>query len=109
MGRKRVFFDYAIPSTVVNIVQSICADYDRRIRCIGNKRDDVAERYRMLNDAIDNALADIEIGVRDVLLSDICLGRGYNHSPASAILTKSSYYSRKRKIIHDIAEELLLL
>lgn len=106
MGRKKVFHDFDIPATVVSIVRAICADYDRRIRVMYMKDGDVQEQYRTLNDAVDQSLLCIECGIRKIIFDDICLGRGYDHSPASAMMAKTSYYNRKKKAIHDIADKL---
>lgn len=109
MARKKIFLDWEIPYTVVNIVRSVCADYDRRNIDMQSKSDDVINQYRALNAAIDIGLSDLEVGIRRVMLDDICMGRGYGYSPVSAIMTKNAYYHRKRKAIHDIAEQLKLI
>ncbi len=109
MPRKKIFLDWEIPYTVVNIVRSVCADYDRRAIAMQSCACDVIDQYRALNDAVDRGLSDLEVGIRKIMLDDICSGRGYGYSPVSAIMTKNAYYHRKRKAIHDIAEQLKLI
>lgn len=111
MSRQRMYFRWEIPTSVVNIVKSVCADYDRRQRIINSSvaSTDVIARYSELNAVIDEALLDVEPGIRKDILNDIHLGRGYDFSPASPFLAKNTYYQRKRKLIHDIAKGLSLL
>ena len=109
MSRRRVFGRWEIPPTVVEIVKSICADYDRRAIAIQTAAEDVVNTYKAMNDAIDHAMQDIEPEIRRTMLEDIYNGRGYYSSPASAIISKNAYYSRRHKAIHDIAVKLMLL
>ena len=111
MGRRRVFYRYEIPKSVVLIVKSVCADYDRRrlLSEMGDIDEGVKARYDYLNRAIDDALEDIDPGIRRVLLEDIRINRGYDYSPASPFITKNCYYMRKKKVIHDIAKGLSLI
>ena len=111
MARQRMYFKWEIPSSVVDIVKTVCADYDRRERAIKYSAitGAVLARYVELNAIIDKALDDVEIGIRRYLLDDIQLGRGYDSSQASPFLAKNTYYQRKRKLIHDIARGLSLI
>lgn len=109
MSRRSVFGKWEIPRTVVEIVKSICADYDRRAIAMENAAEDTVKTYKRLNESIDQAMTDIEPAIRRTMLEDIYTGRGYGYSPASAIMTKNAYYSRKRKAVHDIAVNLMLL
>lgn len=109
MSRHRVFGTWEIPRTVVDIVKSICADYDRRAIAMQTAAEEIVNTYKSMNDAIDYAMQDIEPAIRRTMLEDIYNGRGYGRSPASAILTKHAYYSRKHKAIHDIAVNFRLL
>lgn len=57
MARRKIYYKYEVPTTVVNIVKEVCADYTRRRKAI---RDNLAEektllRYIELNQAIDKA------------------------------------------------------
>lgn len=108
MGRHKSYISYNVPRSVVNVVKSMCADYDRRAIIISSGRA-LSERYKEMNGAIDRGLEFIEVGIRRTILDDIHLGRGYGYSPASAILSKNAYYSRKNKAIYLIAEELRLM
>ena len=111
MPKKKMYFKWEIPTSVVDIVKTVCADYDRRDRIIKNSTadGDVLERCIELNAAIDRALETVEVGMRRELLRDIYEGRGYDHSPISSYIAKNSYYQRKRKLIHDIASGLYLI
>ena len=108
MSRRRIYFKYDVPFTVVQIVNSLCADYTRRARLINDNTvpGSVRDTYQALNSVIDTALDEIEIGLRREMLNDISEGRGYNRSGCSVIIGKNAYYSRKKKLIHDIAVAL---
>lgn len=108
MSRHRRFERWEIPGTVVAIVKTMCADYDRRAIVIQSAQEANAD-YVRINGAIDRGLSCSEEPVRRFLLEDIGSGRGYWYSPASALLSKNAYYARKKQIIHDIAVELRLL
>jgi hypothetical protein len=107
MARKRIYDNYEVPKGVVNIVKTVCADYDRRSK--GNADEAVLETYLQLNGVIDTALEEIEAGIRRVILDDVRLGRGYDFSPASPFLAKNSYYNRKRQFVYNVARGLKLI
>ena len=111
MARRRMYFKWEIPTTVVNIVYSICADYDRRERIIkySSVTGAVLDRMVELNAIVDNALEDIEPGMRREIIKDIAEGRGYNKSNCCVMMDKNSYYRRKRKLVHDIAATMSLI
>lgn len=111
MGRQKLYFQYDIPTSIVELVKAICADYDRRERAIkfNNITGSVLARYIELNNAIDKALTAVEVGIRRDMLKDIGKRRGYDFSRAAAIISKNAYYRQKRKLIYDIAKELALL
>lgn len=111
MARKRLYYKYEIPPSVVEIVTAICVDYDRRERAIRHSAitGTVLERYVELNAAVDAALGEMEVEFRRGMLEDIASGRGYHFSMISPYLAKNTYYYKKRKLIHDIALELALL
>lgn len=111
MSRQKMYFKWDIPTSVVDIVKTVCADYDRRERMIKHSAitGAVLERYVELNSVIDRALEDVEVGIRRSMLGDIQKGRGYDFSAASPFLAKNTYYQRKRKLIHDIAQGLSLV
>ena len=108
MARPKMYFKWEIPTSVVDIVKIICADYDRRERMIKHSTitGNVLEKYIELNSIIDRALEDIEPAVRRDMLEDIYTGHGYAYSSASKFFAKNTYYQRKRKLIHDIARGL---
>lgn len=108
MAKRKGYTSYNIPRSVVNVVRSMCADYDRRALLIRSDTPS-SQRYIELNGAIDKALEFVECGIRRTILDDIHLGRGYGYSPASAILSKNAYYARKVKAVYMIACELKLL
>ena len=112
LSRKRLNCNWDIPYSVVNIVHSICVDYDRRAQIISHAEaplSSVESQYIQLNQAVDQALAGVEIAIRRTMLDDIQKRRGYDFSPASPFISKNTYYMRKRKIIHDIAKLLNLI
>ena len=108
MSRRRTFERWEIPGTVVDIVKTMCADYDRRAVLIQSSTE-ASEQYAHINAAIDRGLLCVEESLRRFFLDDISIGRGYCFSPSSVIISKSAYYNRKRQAIHDIAVELRLL
>ena len=111
MARQRLYFKWEIPSTVVKIVNSICADYDRREKIIkySTVTGAVLEKSIELNAIVDKALEDIEPGIRKEIISDIAEGRGYYRSGCSVIMEKNAYYRRRRKLVHDIAVTMSLI
>ena len=111
MPKQRTYFKWEIPTSVVEIVKTICADYDRRERMIKHSSitGAVLDRYIELNAIIDKALESVETGIRRNLLEDVQRGRGYDFSAASPFIAKNTYYQRKRKLIHDIALGLSLI
>ena len=74
---------WGLPNSVVAIVRAMCVDYDRRNVAIkyNTVSDDVLKSYRELNGIINEALEEIEVGIRRDVLNDIILNRGYNFSP----------------------------
>ncbi len=110
MARRKMYFRYEIPSNVVCIVKSLCVDYERRELALKNPKlsSSVLDEYKRLNNAIDIALLELEVGIRKIMLNDVQHGRGYEYSRASSFIAKNTYYSRKRKLIYDIAKELKL-
>ena len=111
MAREKMYFSWEIPTSVVCMVNAICADYERRERAIkhSNITGAVLDKYIELNAVIDDALAEVEVGIRKDLLRDISEGRGYTRSHAQVLVSKNTYYRRRRKLIHDIAKQLSLL
>ncbi len=111
MGRKREYYKWQIPGSVVAIVESLCADYERRkaVISMGGAEETVLAEYRRLNDIIDAALEDVEQGVRKYMLCDVANHSGYVLSQASLFFAKNTYYARKRKLVHDIAAGLKLI
>lgn len=111
MSRQKIYFKWEVPKTVVDIVKTICADYERREYLIKYSAitGTVLERYIELNAIIDKALEDVEIGIRRDLLKDISCERGFDRSYISLCIGKNTYYRRKRKLVHDIAEGLSLI
>ena len=111
MPKPKLYFKYDIPTTVVEIVKTLCADYNRRERAtkFSNVTGDVLARYVQLNAVIDKALEEVEVGIRKDILQDIQKRRGYDFSTAAECISKNTYYRRKRKLIYDIAKGLALL
>ena len=111
MARRKFYCNWEIPTSVVRIVYSICADYDRREKAIklATAAPDAIEQMKLLNLAVDMALEQIEPAIRRDILSDISDGRGYNKSVCCVIMEKNTYYRRRRKLIYDIAVSMKLL
>lgn len=111
MPKQKPYYQYDIPSSVVEIVKTICADYNRREQAIkfGNVSGEVLDKYIELNAIITAALEDVEFGIRMDILRDIQNRRGYDFSPASYCISKNTYYKRKKKLIYDIAKRLALI
>ena len=111
MGRPKIYYDWELPKSVVNAVLGVCADYERRESAIkySTISGQVLERYLELNAAVDAALADLAPDVREYMLCDVATGRGYDFSPCTTFLSRKTYYQKKRKLIHDIAENLFLI
>lgn len=109
MSRRKA--KYNLPLTIVQIVKSICADYDRRESIIATSQADegVIEECIKLNRVVDEAFCDIEIGLKTHLMEDIKQNRGYEASMASLYIAKNTYYKRKKKIIHGVARGLYLI
>lgn len=109
MARPKVYDNFCLPRGVVAIVKDICADYTRRKAALsGDLPDNIRETYTRLNKAVEDALEEIEKGIRSAILSDVANGRGYDVSEATFYLAKNTYYRRKRKLIHDVAVALSL-
>ena len=111
MGRPRIYYEWEVPREVVEIVRGICADYERRENAIkfSTISGDVLCRYVELNSAVEAALGDVEIGLRQDIIDDVALNRGYDFSPCSNYISKGTYYNKKRKLIYDIAKRLYLI
>lgn len=111
MPKSKSYYCYEIPTSVVKIVVTVCADYDRRENAIkySNVTGDVLDTYVNLNNTINAALEEIEIGIREPLLRDIGKRCGYDTSQACFCISRGAYYRRKRKLIHDIAIGLNLI
>lgn len=109
--RRKQYGNFEVPSGVARMVNAICADYYRRDREIrdGNIKEGVARRYVEFNVAIDNALCDIEEGIRFEILRDISENRGYLKSSVQSIISKNGYYNRRRKLVRDVALALDLI
>lgn len=105
------FRKWGLPNSVVAIVRAMCVDYDRRNTAIkyNTVSDEVLKSYRELNGIINEALEEIEVGIRRDVLNDIILDRGYNFSPASPFMAKDTYYARKRKVVYTIAAKIHLV
>lgn len=101
-------YKYELPHTVVNLVEAVCADYDRR-NVVITAGGAPSEMTKELNRAVDAGLAEIEECLRRDLRRDIGLNRGYHFSPLSEVMSYVTYYKRKKKAIYQIAVELKLI
>lgn len=111
MARPRIYYDYELPSEVVQIVRGIVADYERRENAIkfSNVSGDVLSRYVEFNRAVDTALSVVDKNIRDDIMKDVALNRGYDFSLCSVHVSKCTYYLKKRQFIFSVANELNLI
>lgn len=111
MPRRKIFYKWEVPSTVVAVITKLCADYDRRTKVIADntKSAAVLEKCQELNAIIDVALQVVEVGVRRELLQDIGRKRGYEVSILASCMAKNTYYNYKRKVVYEIAKGLSLI
>ena len=102
---------YALPLTVVKIVEATCADYWRREKALRGGNIDITIRaeYTRLNSIIESAIADIDEAVRAQLLSDVGNVVGYKWSPLSMCMSAPYYYKLKRSVVRGVAEKLSLI
>lgn len=105
MGRRKIYPEWHVPRSVVNMVHAVCGDYYRRRMAISQRDVDgaVFDEYVRLNSVIDTALTDIEDILQETLLSNVADGVGYDKSYAAMFLSRNAYYRRRNKFIHDVA------
>lgn len=106
MGRRRIYQHHSIPGSVVLLVQAVVQDYPRRKRIIeysGATSTIVEEECAKLNRIIEDVVNGDERLLSIIILEDIFRNIGYRKSEATSIASKNLYYSRKCKIIEDIA------
>lgn len=101
--------DKRITKTVMEIVESLCADYPRRRRLADylsytNGNEAKIDQIRSINANIDEGLKEVDEGLREYMLSDIANRNGYGRSMASPFIRKDSYYAQKNKAILKIAQ-----
>lgn len=106
MRKKRLY----VPADVRAIVRYVCADYNRRqiLIAAGTAPSEVIDEAIRLNAAVDDALKDVDHGLRD-LRGDIAFERGYDHSALSSVCAKNTYYAYKRRAVYAIAHKLMLI
>lgn len=111
MGNVKIYGEYSMPQTVINLVKAICADYERRKKAITCGKVDgfVLRQYVDFNNAIDKILQNVDLGLRVDLMRDLANGSGYNFSQASPYMAKNTYYRYKKKFLYELAVELHLM
>jgi hypothetical protein len=111
MARLKIFDQYKLPKSVVQIVRAQCADYERRENAIrsGDLNAQTEENYRKTNEIIREALFSCEEQLRKDILNDIAACRGYDKSKTALNLSYHAYYRRKTKAIFDIAKKMYLI
>lgn len=111
MGRKKIYIRYDHPDTLVHIIEAIIADEPRRERMLAYsaENDPILAEYKRLNTAIDEAVNSIEPELARIICADIINHNGYFRSKAAQYAAKRTYYRRKTKLIHDIANALNLI
>ena len=100
-----------MPGSVVEVVRGVCADYERRENAIkySSITGAVLERYIELNGAVENAASEFAADLRRNIIDDVADNTGYDFSQCSAVMSRKTYYQKKRKFIHDVAEKLFLI
>ena len=100
-----------LPTSVHFLVRAHCADYKRRKQALSGIElsFDVAEHLEVLNRAIEEALSEVEVSLRPIILRDIAEGNGYESSSAVMLISKSCYYARKHRVVRQIASNLKLM
>jgi hypothetical protein len=101
--------DSRLTETVLDLIQTLCADYPRRKRIIECKfrtvtTDEAVARFKRLNDVIDDAMKQVDVGIREYVLSDIACRNGYNKSMASPFISRTSYYRQKNNALLEMAK-----
>lgn len=111
MGRPRIYYDYELPHGVVETVRGVVMDYDRREQAIKRSTitGSVLERYIELNDAVDAALGEVDVGIRGDMMLDVALNTGYAFSQCARCIGRKAYYQKKKKFIYDIAVRIFLV
>lgn len=108
---KKKYDCVKLPKGLNRVVVDIIADTDRRQKCIdlNSVRPEVREFYVILNDAVNQAMNDVEIGIRQMMFKDFIYGHGFNKSDASPLISVNAYYRRKRKVIADVARAIYMI
>ena len=106
--------DQRLTKGVRLLVEGYCADYPRRKRISECKyrtitTDEEVQRFREINDRIDEALSIVDEGMRNFILTDIANGNGYDRSMASPFMHKDTYYKQKNEVILRIALAMHLI
>ena len=111
MGRKKIYYRYDHPDTLVHIVEAIIADHPRRERMLAYtvEGESILAEYRRLNAAIDGAVNSFEPELARIICADIINHNGYFRSKAATMTAKRTYYRRKTMLIHDVACALNLI
>ena len=111
MGRPKKYYEWELPKSVVEVVRGVCADYERRENAIkfSSITGPVLNRYIELNGAVDEALCDIMPNMQREILRDVAENIGYDFSQCSNFVSRKTYFLKKRKFIHDVAEKLFLI
>ena len=112
MPRVKIYDAWELPGGVAKIAKAVCADYDRRAKALRTDAviGEIRETYTRLNAAVDLALAEIdEPNVREEILRDMVVRRGYERSRTQTYLCKNSYYARRRMVTYLVAKALALV
>ena len=111
MTKHSKYHKRTMSQSVLGVVRAQCLDYDRRARLLLDPflPEDIKESFTALNLVIDNAMKKLDSGIRETLFRDVQLGRGFYHSPVSALISKNAYYARKWDFVREIAEGYLLM
>ncbi len=106
---RYVSTDSRLTATVLEVLQTLCADYPRRKRIVEcqfkrHTQEEVILNFKRTNDLIDEALTQVDEGIRMYVLSDIAHRNGYDKSMASPFISRTSYYRQKNNALLSMAK-----
>ena len=100
-----------LPATLRAIVRGYVRDTDRRRRALADPGipEQLREKYRSINEKIDEATEMLDPVMRQIFLVDICNKRGYDKSAARDYMARPTYYRQKNRLETEIARQLELI
>lgn len=96
-------------------ILAICGDFKKRALEIerGGRRQEVLDRYILLNSIVTEALDEVCQGESDkiklLFLEALAERRGHNWSPLCTLMSPAAFYERKYRIMQSIAKRLHMI